>query len=149
MMAASACYTPSLTTRAILKGPLRGIWSVETFAKDNVPIPALVTEQQRWRNVIFDKPDVLTIQPMQGTLQLYSFKLSDGEKNLTYSPLGDPRQTASFSLETPEPDGLLMTGQVNGHPVKATLKRVNLSDPSEFLLANRGFHWITPAPRWR
>jgi hypothetical protein len=133
IMAVSGCYAPSLQSQAKLEGPLRGIWSVQNFTLNGVSLPALVTEQQRW----------------QGTLQLYSFKLYDGGKNLTFSPLGDPRRAASFTLETPDPDRLFMTGNVDGLAVRATLTRVNLSDPSEFLLSNRGFHWVTPAPRWR
>ena len=146
--AVSASSASSLSTQAILESPLRGIWSVQTFAVNDVPIPALVTEEQRWRNVIFDKPEELTIQPMQGVLQRYSFQLSGDGKNLTLAPLGVPRQEASFTLETPAADRLLMTGRFDGHPMEVSLKRVNLSDPSEFLLTNRGFHWITQTPRW-
>ena len=48
-----------------------------------------------------------------------------------------------FTYENPQPDVLTLTGQMNGHQVAATLRRM---DESKFLLMNRGFHWINEYP---
>lgn len=142
------CYAPALRNQARVVAPLRGIWSVEQFVSNDVPMPLLVAEKERWHHVIFDAPDVLTIQPMQGNLQVYALKLGQDGKNLTISSF-DPRLQGAFTLEAGDPDRMSMTGHINGQSISATLRRVDLSDTSEFLLTNRGFHWINPAPRWR
>jgi hypothetical protein len=143
------CYAPAVRNQERVAAPLRGIWSVEQFVSNDVPMPLLVTEKERWHHVIFDAPDVLTIQPMKGNLQLYALKLGQDGKNLTISSFGDPPMEGAFTLVAPDPDRMSMTGHINGQSISATLKRTDLSNPSEFLLPNRGFHWVTPVPRWR
>ncbi len=142
-------YPTAIQNQARIAPPLRGIWSVESFSSDGVSVLPLVTEQHRWRNVILDTPDFITIQRMQGPLELYSLKLNASGKDLTLSAPGQPTQGGSFNLEPSDADHMTMNGELSGHAVRATLKRVDLSDPTEFLLANRGFHWVTPVPRWR
>ena len=142
-------YAGVLNVRAQIDSSLRGIWFVEEFAWDNVPQPALVTNEQRWEYVVFDSPDIITIQPMQGTLRLHKFTLSQNEKSLQLVNIDAPQWKGSFTLERLAPDRMSMTGQADGHPVTAILRRVDLSDPTKFLLTNRGFHWITTIPRWR
>ena len=46
---------------------------------------------------------------------------------------------AEFTYEKPQPDILILTGKIGGHPVDATLHK---EDESKFLLRSRGFHWI-------
>ncbi len=128
---------------------LRGIWFVEQFSEDNVLRPPLVTDDQRWQYVVFDTNDFLTIQPMEGTLQLCKFTLNDSRSSLELVDFDNPTWKATFTLEPSGNDRIVMQGQANGHLVSATLHRVDLSNPTRFLLYNRGFHWVTPAPRWR
>jgi hypothetical protein len=46
---------------------------------------------------------------------------------------------AEFNYEKPQPDLLVLTGEIGGHPVTATLHK---EDESKFPLKSRGFHWI-------
>ena len=48
-----------------------------------------------------------------------------------------------FTYDNPQPDVLTLKGQMDGHQIAATLRRV---DESQFLLLNRGFHWINEYP---
>ena len=128
---------------------LRGIWFVEEFALDNVPVPALVTNEQRWEYVIFDSSDIISIQPMEGTLRLHKFTLSQDEKSWELENIDAPQWKARLTLSSQGEDRMFLTGQADGHQVSATLRRVDMSNSSRFLLTNRGFHWVTAIPRWR
>jgi len=128
--------------------PLQGIWTVEKFVWEDTTQPSLLSDQERWRNVIFEKPDLLTIQPIDGQLQRYSFKLANGGRSISFSKLRDPEWNATFTLQTQEKDRLLMVGEVQGRAVSATLHRLDLSDWSRFLLINRGFHWVNQVTPW-
>jgi hypothetical protein len=134
---------------AHIDASLRGIWFVEKFTTNNIEQPLLVTNNQRWQNVIFDNTQSIMVQPMDGPLQIYLFTLSDGGKALDLVSLDDPNSKARFLLEPQGNDRMLMTGQANGMPISATLRRLDLSDPTKFILWNRGFHWVTGVPRWR
>ena len=39
-----------------------------------------------------------------------------------------------------------MEGDYDGHHVVANLQRVDMSDPTKFLLTNRGMHWVSSNP---
>jgi hypothetical protein len=75
--------------------------------------------------------------------------VAENGKAFSFGNAGDHPAEGSFVVNMPGSDSMVLTGQFDGHPVNATLRRVDLSDPSKFLLTNEGFHWVTPAPRWR
>ena len=127
----------------------RGIWSVEQFALDNSPRPPLLTDMQRWQRVIFDAPDIVTIQSMDGTLKRYYLQLDTQKKKLT---LWDPPNThwnASLTFDVAHPDQITVDGRFGQSHVYADLKRVDMSDPVKFLLINRGMHWVNQYPNNR
>jgi uncharacterized membrane protein YphA (DoxX/SURF4 family) len=142
-------YQGAARNQSHIDSSLRGIWYVERFISDNVELPPLVTNEQRWLYVVFDSSEIATIQPMEGTLQLSKLTLSPDRKALELINIDNREWQAKLSLENPEKDKITMAGLANGHPVSVTLRRVDLSSPTKFLLLNRGFHWITPVPRWR
>jgi branched-subunit amino acid transport protein AzlD len=148
-IALQASYGASIPNLAQVKAPVRGIWAVDQFRVNNVPIPPDADNDQRWEHVIFDRPDVWTIQPTSGGLQLFSLKMDDINRTFTSINIDHPHSTASFTLDLLDNNHMSMRGQVNGQPVSTTLHRVDLSNPTAFLLVNRGFHWVTPAPHWR
>ncbi len=127
---------------AHLGPPLRGIWFVDEFALDNVPHPPLVTDKDRWQNVVFDAPNLLSIQMMDGSLQQYYLRLNEQQNRLTFAELGSQHWKASLSYENSQPDSMTMTGRMDGRPFTAHLGKLDLSDPHRFLLINRGFHWV-------
>jgi len=121
---------------------VRGIWFVDQFTMDDVPRPPLPAHTERWQNVIFDAPKVLTIQAIGGVQTRYYLQLEMDRKRFT---LWDPTGThlnANFTYEMPQPDRMSLDGQFDGRHVTADLKRVDLSDPEQFLLINRGTHWV-------
>ena len=55
----------------------------------------------------------------------------------------DPAWKTSLSYHQPEPGLLALEGTLDGQKVRAKLRR---ADSPEFLLINRGFHWINEYP---
>ncbi len=128
---------------------VRGIWFVDQFATDNVPRPPLPTETERWQNVIFDDPKVLTIQAMGGAQKKYYLQLHMDRKRFGLWDPTDTHWNANFTYEMSQPDRMSLDGEFGGHHVTAELKRLDLSDPEKFLLINRGTHWVNQFPQSR
>lgn len=131
-----------------LPAPLRGIWTVDELVVDGIYQPPMVTNSERWRRVILDTPFDFGIQPMDGPVHRYLFTVDYGKKSLTiFKPkTGSPKETLTY--DNPEPDRLILNGEVNGHQISAKLSRMDLNDPLNFALTTRGFHWVNQYMHW-
>ncbi len=118
---------------------IRGIWAVDEFALDGVSQPPLLTNQDRWQRVIFDTPDVLYVQGMDSRIGDFALQMDTTRKTFTLTSPVDPNWKGAFTYEDPEPNQLVLDGNVNAHHFSVRLRRV---DMSQFLLLNRGFHMI-------
>ncbi len=144
IVCASQGHRTAIKYATHLQAPLRGIWAVDEFIIDAAPRPPLITDTQRWQRVIFDNPDELTIQPMDGTLQQYAMKLDTVSKSASLLGIDKPGSKGTLTINISQPDRLTLQGEMDGHQVSAVLSRVNLDDSTKFVLTNRGFHWVTP-----
>jgi hypothetical protein len=125
------------------RSPLYGVWNVDEFALDGAVHPPLLTDEARWRRVVFDRTDYFTVQNMNDSRQSYEMKMDAGKRTLTLSQSDKPAWKAAFTYARPDRDHLLLTGTFDGHPVRATL---HLTDAKKRLLTSRGFHWINEYP---
>ena len=125
------------------KSALYGIWNVEQLVIDGQPRPALVSDQQRWRRVIFDVPTRAAFQKMDESLARYGAAIDSKEHTLKLTKNDDPGWKAKFSYVRPSSDRLLLDGEIDGH--KETME-LQLVDRGRFLLVSRGFHWIQEYP---
>lgn len=125
------------------KSPLYGIWNVDEFEIDGQIRPPLVTDDLRWRRVVFDTPGRMAIQLMDEMRRRYTLKLDPDKKTLDIGSRDDPAWKASFSYEQPEPQLLTLAGTLGDKTIRARLRRI---ETPQFLLTNRGFHWINEFP---
>lgn len=123
---------------------IRGVWSVNDFVLDGISKPPLLTDTDRWQYVVFDAPDVLTIELMNGAQRKYSLALDNGGTTLKLSDPGLPDWNASINLEKRGSSKLVLNGHLGSRQLSVTASRVSLEDPSQFLLTNRGFNWSSP-----
>jgi uncharacterized membrane protein YphA (DoxX/SURF4 family) len=135
-------HLDSVRAATHLPTPIRGIWSVEEFTMDGVLHPAMLTDTERWNRVIFDNADLLTIQPMNGSLQQYSLKIDPQLRGFNFTKPDSTAVKGAFTLSQPQWDRITIQGRFEGRQISANLRRVDLTDPSQFLLINRGFHWV-------
>jgi uncharacterized membrane protein YphA (DoxX/SURF4 family) len=118
--------------------PLYGIWLVEEFILNGQVRPQLLTDPLRWQRLIVDVNGA-EVLPMSGPPGYFLLKVDPAKKSFVLSKPNDWIWRAELAYENPQPDQLILRGQLDGQPVTATLRRF---DQSRFLLLNRGFHWI-------
>ncbi|KZM72713.1 DoxX family protein [Nocardia terpenica] len=126
--------------------PLYGIWSVAEFTRDDQPVPPLLTDQGRWRNLIIETPGAATYQVMDDRMIPAMAQVDLVKHHLDMFAMPGPQgavpgqlSSARFTFEQPSAAELRLRGLLDGHRVTMTLNRV---DRSAFRLYSTGFHWV-------
>ena len=78
-----------------------------------------------------------------GRYERLQVQLDEDESSLKLTRRGDAAFQAEFSFERPTPDALRWSGVLEGHPVRLSFARL---PEREYLLVQRGFHWINEVP---
>ena len=128
------------------KPPLYGIWTVDQLEMDGVVRPPLITDESRWRRLVFGYPGGVSIQLMNDSRQRYRITLDPDKKLLNLTKRDDAQWKTSLSYSQPGPKQLVVEGMFDGHKIRARLHR---QDENDFLLINRGFRWINEYPHNR
>ncbi|HYU33371.1 MAG TPA: hypothetical protein VEW48_14535 [Thermoanaerobaculia bacterium] len=102
------------------RSPLYGLWSVEVFSRDGKDVP-LFTEPDRWRLVLLQAPGSLQVEQMAGSRKGYELHLDMRTKRMTLGPA-----QGTFSFHQPEKDLLVLDGLLEGHPIRAKLRKAPL-----------------------
>lgn len=123
--------------------PLYGLWNVDSFTMDGQVRPPLLTDGTRWRRVIFEYPGMVVIQPMTETPRAFALKQDAKQGLLVLTKHKEPKFRSVLTYQRTGPGLLALAGTFDGHQVRATLRR---APKSQFLLVNRGFHWINESP---
>lgn len=136
-------YTAERHARRIVDArtdsPLCGIWSVEQFTADGQVRPPLLTDPLRWRRIIIESHDRLVVQSMSDQPQFFRLNIDPNSKSLSIQKPEDWLSRADFTYDNPRSDALTLKGRMDGHDIAVTFRRF---DESQFVLTNRGFHWI-------
>jgi hypothetical protein len=125
------------------KPSLYGIWDVQDMTVDGQTRPPLLTDNDRWRRVIFDIMTRTTFQRMDETFANFGSTLNEKNQALNLTKVGDKNWKADFTFNRPSPDQLQLDGAMDGHKIHMQLK---LLDRSKLMLVSRGFHWINDFP---
>jgi hypothetical protein len=125
------------------RSPLYGIWQVDEFEVDGKVRPPLVTDAERWRRVVFDHPTMLAVQLMSDRRIRYMLNLDPSAKTMVLTKRDDPAWKVELTYQEPEPGLIALEGTIDRQKIRAKLRR---TDNPDFLLINRGFHWINEYP---
>jgi hypothetical protein len=125
------------------KSALYGIWNVDEMRVDGVVRAGLIGDYGRWKRLIFQSPTAMTFQRMNDTFQGYPAKIDDAVKQLTLTLSADKNDTATFAIDRPAADRLILDGTMGGRKVRFDMR---LMDRESFLLVSRGFNWIQERP---
>jgi len=118
---------------------LYGIWEVKQMSIDGQPRPPLLTDSTRWRRAIFDYPGRMAFQRIDESFVPYRASVNLPERTLALTKGSDKNWRASFTLQRPAEDQLILDGRMDNHQVHMELQ---LTDRNKFLLVSRGFHWV-------
>jgi uncharacterized membrane protein YphA (DoxX/SURF4 family) len=137
---------------------LYGIWQVDGFSAEGYRRDPLLTDELRWRRVIFDRPFLMS-DPMMVTVQHMddSFEVFGGtiDPAKHFIDLANRIELGSFEEKParirltywwPDPgtDRIVIDGEdFAGHRIHAWFTRM---DPSSFPLVERGFNWVQEQP---
>ncbi|MGA2903421.1 MAG: hypothetical protein ABSD98_06300 [Candidatus Korobacteraceae bacterium] len=149
-VALRAAHTDALKNVTYIEpAVLRGIWSVDEFVEDNTARPPLLTDPERWQRVIFDVPKIVTIQAMDGTFKKYYLEFTPAPRSFKIWDVDHPRWGTALTYDMPDSNHMNLSGVIGGHPATLKFTRVDMSDPVNFLLINRGMHWVNSYPNNR
>ena len=123
--------------------PLYGIYDVDVFVQNGDTLSPLLAEESRWRKMIVDKPGQVTIKRMNDQSDHYAFQPDLSNRTITMFSFADSTRISRFEYEQPAPNAMVFKGILQGDSVYIGMKRYDLNN---FLLLNRGFHWINPVP---
>jgi len=118
---------------------LFGIWDVEQMSVDGQVHPPLLTDNSRWRRVLFDYTTSTSFQRMDDTFASFGSSINDKDKTLTLTKAGDQNWRSTFSFQRPAQDQLTLDGAMDGHNVHMQLK---LFDRNRLPIVSDRFHWI-------
>jgi len=125
------------------QSPLYGIWEVNRMTIDEEERPPLLTDNGRWRRVIFDFPTVMAFQRMDDSFAYYPASINLTDKSLALTKRTDKNWRANFILQRPAREHLILDGRMDNHQVHMELQ---LIERNKFLLVRRGFHWVQEFP---
>jgi len=125
------------------KSPLYGIWTVDEMSVNGKVQPPLLTDDIRWRRVIFDFPERATFQHMDDSLQWINVAINEKDNTIALTKGGDKNWKGSFKFQRPAADRLILDGNMDYRQVRMQLQ---LMDRNRFLLVNRGFNWAQEYP---
>ena len=123
--------------------PLYGIWSVEQMQIDGVTRSPLLTDWGRWRRLVVQNATALSFQRMDDTFTGYPAAFDMNAKTITLTKPADKNWKATFAFTQPDPERLVLDGQMDGHRVRMETR---LFDRNNFLLVKTGFHFVQEAP---
>jgi hypothetical protein len=118
-----------------------GIYNVETFVLRGDTIPAILNNTTRWKRVLVYQKDVAFIEYMDGIVMTQRFE-SDTARH-TIKIISSPSYAYSFNYFPFGKTRILWKGLMGSDSLKLVVHKKGFDD---FLLINRGFHWINESP---
>jgi uncharacterized membrane protein YphA (DoxX/SURF4 family) len=129
--------------------PLFGLYETEEFVRGGVVVPPAVDDSTRWRRFTVGRNGFVAIRAMPAEHRA-NYRMTTDEAAGTMRLAGLPDSSRVHVLSYRLADGglgegerLLLSGLFDGDSIRVTLRR---RAPSDFLLVNRGFHWVNEYP---
>ena len=139
---------PLLNVTEPSRVPYYGIWDVDDFSLDGTSHGPLLTDEIRWRRIVFDDYSTASIQRMNGAVIATRLFKDVAHGTMTINYAGDPRPElrefvglrwrAVLHVDVISPDSLVMKGQYDGRPLTVSLRR----STRHFVLEPNQPHWI-------
>ena len=141
---------------------LYGIWQVDGFSAEGYRRDPLLTDDLRWRRVVFDRPFLMsdpvmvTVQHMDDSFEVFGGTIDPAKHFIDLTnrvELGSYEETPTkIRLTYWWPDEgsterIVIDGaDFSGHEIHAWFTRL---DPASFPLVERGFNWVQERPNNR
>jgi len=123
--------------------PLYGIYDAHTFIRNGDTLPPVITDSTRWRKLLVDVNDRVSIKYMNDKLERIGFRPDTVAKTITMFSLADTARKSLLHYTQPAKDELVFRGRLRDDSIHIHMKKFNHND---FLLIKRGYHWINERP---
>ena len=121
------------------RAPLYGQWNVTEWDVDGKSMPRVIGDVDQWRQLTIENNTAAIVDNADSS-QYCAFKYNASAISL--SP-NDGSAGMTFTYIKPASSELYLSGTVDGKRVQVRLHR---QIDSDYLLVNRGFHWINEQP---
>lgn len=125
------------------KPELYGLYQVDTFVVNKDTIPPLLTDTLRWKQFSIEREGFGRIHHMTDRATWVITKLDTLDQKIDLTIYQDSTNRYSMSYDLPSPKELQLKGTHENDSIFIKMKR---KGPEDFLLMNRGFHWISEYP---
>jgi hypothetical protein len=125
------------------KPPLYGIYLAETFVINHDTLAPLTTDTTRWSKLVIFFSGSATVRKMNDSITRYNFTPDTAKKTVTIFSRTDTTHKSLLTYLQPDSDHLVLFGKLKEDSVFISMKKM---DEQNFLLVNRGFHWINEYP---
>ncbi len=124
------------------KHPLRGIYLVKTFIRNNNSVPPLASDTLRWKLMVINYPTRATFYLYNDSLKRMLLQADTVLKKIKMTRKGNDKTIYSFDYSL-KGNELTFKGYSDKDTLEITFQRFN---ESHFRLVSRGFHWINEVP---
>jgi len=122
--------------------PLYGLYEISNVVTNNDSITVQVKYADTWRYLIIEYANSAQILQIDMSKKAYEFEVDSIAKKFTLKNFRDSEDVYTFNYEKTD-STLTFSGIIKKDTFKYTSKRIEKDD---FLLMNRGFHWINEYP---
>lgn len=122
---------------------LYGIWEASSFVQNGDTLQAIVTDDYRWRYLIVDLKDKVTIKTMDDMKHKYKFIADSTTQKIMIHSADSESETYNFDYKHPNPNSLLLDGIIGSDTLDIIFTKI---DHEKFNLRSRGFNWISERP---
>lgn len=125
------------------KPALYGIYETESFVRNGDTLKPLTTDTIRWRRLVVSYQGYARIYLMNDSVRNFSFETDTFRRKINMYNSKDTTITHSLKY-TMDKNGILT---INGRFMKDSVNiRLKRFDEKQFLLTQRGFHWVNEYP---
>lgn len=129
---------------------LHGIYNVQMFVRNKDTLPPLLTDTIRWRRLLFNDLSpyafYASIRQMNDSAKGFMVRPDTLTGKIAFFRSSDTAKKYYFDYTFIGKDSLYLRGNWKGDSLSILLKKY---ETGNFLLINRGFHWINEAPYQR
>lgn len=138
----AAYFIDEMRMRGEPTDPLLAVYEVDELVRDGETMPPLLGDPWRWRRIGIHE-QMLVIEPMDHQLAFRRLEHDPATRTLTITPVQPPGPPTTLAYTLADDGTLELHGTEGEHRIDARLHRI---DAADFLLVNRGFHWVNEIP---
>lgn len=124
------------------KPTLYGLYIVDMYTINNDTIPPLITDSIRWQQLEIIWEGYATVRSMTNKQTRYTTKIDTVARKIDLIAR-DSMKKYSFTYAYQQPDKFILRGTTQKDSLSIIMRNKKID---EFLLMNRGFHWINETP---